>query len=335
MPLTFLPRQLTQRAELYHQLGTLLAAGVPLISGLEMVRNSPPSRSSIRPLNRLLAELGQGATFSDALSRLSNWTPRFDLALIQAGESSGRLDVCFRYLAEYYQERARLARQVWSDLMYPALVLHFAVLIFPTSLLTRLIWQGDVAPFVWAKLAILAPLYAALALALYLVQPSRHPRWRATLERMVRAVPGLGSARANLALARLSLGLESLLNAGVPIVEAWEIAAAASGSPGLERTVRAWHDPVSAGQTPAEAVRESGAFPELFVNLYSTGEISGQLDSTLKRLYRHYEEESGRKFRIVAQWAPRMVYFIIVFLVAYQIVSFWSGYYSQIGDLNF
>ena len=81
------------------------------------------------------------------------WLPAFDLALIKAGESSGGLDVCFRFLTEYYTERARLARQILSDLAYPAFILHMAILIFPTGLLIRLVWQGDVVGFVQAKLA--------------------------------------------------------------------------------------------------------------------------------------------------------------------------------------
>ena len=95
----------------------------------------------------------------------------------------------------------------------------------------------------------------------------------------------------------------------------------------------AWKPAVLAGQTPAEVIRESHAFPDLFANLYSTGEISGQLDETLKRLYRHYEEEASRKMRAFAQWLPRLVYSGIVLLIAYQVIVFWTGYFSQISDL--
>ena len=81
-------------------------------------------------------------------------------------------------------------------------------------------------------------------------------------------------------------------------------------------------------------MRESGAFPELFTSLYSTGELSGQLDDALRRLYRHYQEEASRKLHLAAQWAPRLIYMIVLLAVAYQIVSFWSGYYSQMNELG-
>jgi hypothetical protein len=53
----------------------------------------------------------------------------------------------------------------------------------------------------------------------------------------------------------------------------------------------------------------------------------------LRRLYRHYQEEAVRKLHIFAQWAPRLIYLCVMLLIAYQVVSFWSGYYSQINNL--
>jgi type II secretory pathway component PulF len=333
MPLILTPRQLAQRAEFYHQLAALLSAGVGLIAALETLRASPPARTFRRPISTLLECVQNGATLSDAGRALPHsWLPAFDHALIEAGENSGRLDSCFRFLSEYYTERARLARQILSELTYPAFVLHLAVLIFPTGLLTRMVWQGDVTSFVIAKLAIFLPLYLGIYFFLCLGQAGHGARWRSLLEVLVRRVPVLGSARANLALARLSVALESLLNAGVSIIPAWELAAAASGSPALQRTVLSWKSDVENGQTPAEAVRASHAFPELFSNLYSTGEISGRLDDTLRRLYLHYQEEAQRQFRIFAEWMPRLIYLVVVVFVAYQVISFWGNYFSQISN---
>lgn len=333
MPLITTPRQLAQHAEFYRQLGALLGAGVGLMPALEILCASPPSRAFRRPIAALLKSLQDGASLADAGRALPrSWIPGFDHALIEAGESSGRLDACFRFLAEYYDERTRLARQVLSDLAYPAFVLHVAILIFPTGLLTRMVWQGDVTGFIVAKLAVFLPLYAGVVLLLYFGQAGHGESWRFALELLVRRVPVVGQARANLALARLSVALESLVNAGVSIIPAWELAAAASGSAALQRTVLAWRSDVQNGQTPAEAIRASRAFPELFSNLYSTGEISGRLDDTLRRLYRHYQEEAHRQFRIVAEWMPRLIYLVVVLFVAYQIISFWENYFSQIGN---
>src|SRR5437016_8751900 len=153
------PSQLNKRADFYHQLASLTAAGVPIIQSLESVRHNPPARSYIRPIEHVIHDLEQGSTFAEALERLGGWMPAFDLALFAAGEKSGRLDQCMRILANYYKEQAVLAKRVFSELAYPFFVLHMAVAIFPISSFTGLILQGQTTPFIVQKLTILLPLY--------------------------------------------------------------------------------------------------------------------------------------------------------------------------------
>src|SRR5437870_8350802 len=116
MPLIVTPGQLAQRSELYHQLAQLTSAGIGLVRALEQVQRHPPARSFREPLGRVIRELGRGYTFTESLRQAGGWLPEFDLALIQAGEHSGRLDACFRLLSDYYTERARTTRQMIADL---------------------------------------------------------------------------------------------------------------------------------------------------------------------------------------------------------------------------
>jgi type II secretory pathway component PulF len=165
---------------------------------------------------------------------------------------------------------------------------------------------------------------------LYAAQARRGEKWRSFLERILRPVPMLGTARHSLALARLAAALEALINAGVRIIEAWELAAAASGSPAIYRAVTAWKPEVMAGRTPSEVVSASRQFPEVFANLYHSGEISGQLDDTLRRLHAYYQEEGSRKMHFVSQWVPRMIYFGVAILVGYKVIMFYMGHINDI-----
>ena len=154
--------------------------------------------------------------------------------------------------------------------------------------------------------------------------------WRGRVENVLRRIPVLGTARQDLALARLATALESLLNAGVPIVTAWELAATASGSPALARTVQGWKGPLEEGSTFSELISGSDRFPALFANLYHTGEVSGTLDQTLLRLHTLYQTEGVARMKALAQWTPKLVYFGIVFFVAWKIISFYTGYFGEI-----
>jgi len=329
MSITFTPGQFRRRADFYYQLAQLTVAGLGLVQSLEQLERNPPGASYRRPIGQLLDSLRQGETLADALRRTPGWLPSLDVALLGAGEHSGRLDAAFRLLAEYYADRARLARQVIADLAYPVFLLHFAVFIRPFP---QLFLTGNWAVYLQQTLGVLLPLYIVVFAGIYAVQSRHGESWRSFLEMLFAWVPVLGRARRSLALARLCAALEALLSAGVTIIEAWELAVVASASPALTRTVRGWRSDLENGRTPAEMVRESNRFPDLFSSQYAAGEISGKLDETLRRLQQYYQEEGTHHLQTLAQWVPRAIYLVIVLAIAYQILTFWMGHFGQIGD---
>jgi protein transport protein HofC len=305
------------------------AAGLSLIQALDQLHNSPPSRSFIRPTRRLLDGLNRGLTFTEALRSLGRWLPSFDLALLAAGEQSGRTDAACTLLAKYYENRAALARQVISALIYPAVIVHAAILLapFPQFFLT-----GDFVAYARQTLGFLLPTYGVIWLVVLACQGGYGEVWRSLLERLLHPIPVLGKARRSLALARLTVALDALLNAGVPMTDAWSLSAAASGSPALRREVATWRPRLLAGESPGDLLPRARHFPTLFRNLYRTGEVSGTLDDTLKRLRAYYEEEAQRKMKALAQWVPFAIYAIIMIVLAIRIVGFWVNYYNGILD---
>jgi type IV pilus assembly protein PilC len=329
MPLIITPGQLSRRSDFYHQLGQLTGAGLGLLQALEQLKRNPPDRSYREPITRVLEQIASGCTFTEAAQHCGHWLPAFDLALLEAGEHSGRLDACFRLLADYYTDRARLARQMIGDLAYPAFLLHFAIFIFPFA---QFFASGNWVAYLVQTVGVLIPLYAVVALIIFAAQSRHGEAWRACFETLLHPIPVLGQARRYLALARLAAALEALLGAGVTIIEAWELAATASGSPALRRIVLGWRPQVNAGQTPAEAVSASGNFPDLFASQYATGEVSGKLDDTLGRLHAYYQEEGSRKLQAVSRWTPRAIYFSVVLIIAYRIINFYTGYFNQVRD---
>ena len=329
MPLIITPGQLTQRAEFYYQLSQLTGAGLGLIYALEQLKRNPPARSYRQPIQQLLEQLGHGYTFNEALQRIGQWLPAFDVALLQAGEQSGRLEACFRLLADYYTDRARLTRQVIGDLAYPAFLFHFAIFILPFA---QFFTSGNWLAYLFQTIGVLIPIYAVVAMMIYAAQSRHGEKWRGWVESVLHPIPVLGKARRSLALSRLAAALEALLSAGVTVIQAWELAATASGSPALRRVVLAWRPLVDDGQTPSEALNASRKFPELFANQYATGEVSGKLDDTLRRLHTYYQEEGSRKLHALAQWTPRAVYLMVALMIAYRVVRFWIGHFKDIQD---
>src|SRR5262249_27508320 len=154
------------------------------------------------------------------------------------------------------------ARQMMANLAYPVILFHLAIFLFPFA---EFFTSGNWIRYFSKTFGVLIPLYGVTAFLIFSAQSRHGETWRAWLERVLAPIPVLGTARFYLALSRRAAALEALLSAGVNIIEAWELAGTASGSPALRRTVADWRPRVSSGtQTPAEAVSTSHRFPELF-----------------------------------------------------------------------
>lgn len=330
MPLIVTPGRLERKADLFHQLGQMTSSGIGLIQALQLQQRSPPSRAWRAPLSRVVHNLESGQTFSEAIRSIPQWISSFDLALLHAAESSGRLPAIFELLAANYRQRAGLGRDFLASIAYPVLILHLAVCIFPISALQGLVLRGEMVTFFIQKCAMLLPLYLLVLGGMFLLRETHAKPWRATIERLLGLVPVLGSALRHLALARLAVALEALLSAGAPIIESWDLAAAASGSPALDRAVRGFKPLLNAGGTPAEALRNCSEFPDQFSQQYASGEISGKLDETLRWLHRHHQEEGTRKLRTALSGLGFLIYFSVVLAIAWQVISFYMGYFNQL-----
>ena len=330
------PWQLSRRAELYHQLGAMLSAGVPLIRGLEMTAANPSARPLREIVYQLVTHLKTGLTFTESMTQAQGSMPEFDVALLSVGEKSGRLDSSFRQLADYYAARAKIIRDTISGLVITLATLHVFLLVFPLGLMVLFV-QGlffnnysQCIPFLIQKAVVFGVGYLGVFLLIYACQGNRGEYWRSLVEAVTGVVPLLRTARRYLALARLSAALEALVSSGVSILEAWQLASAASGSPRLHRTVASWSHDLDAGVTPGELVNRAPYFPEMFANLYNTGEQSGQLDDTLHRLKVYFEEEGFRKLRVFTRVMNGTIYAILVVMVAINVIGFYVGYFNSL-----
>lgn len=327
MPVIVTPGFLANRGDFYFEMASQVEAGIPLISAL----HNPLATSFVRPIETLIGHIEQGGGLADSLDAMGECLPVFDRALIRAGEESGRLDQCFRVLAEYYRKRAELSKRVISFSIYPMLVVHVAIVVFPPQALVALI-QGDPMAFIIQKAVIFGFLYAVGFFGLIVVTREGGHGWQSLVERVFHRVPLLGAARRNLAFSRLTLSLEALISAGVGIVQAWPTAARACGSPAIERAVEKALPKMEHGWMPSDAIREHGIFSAHFTGLYQTGEQSGRMDEALRRMHSHYQEEGYRKMEAFAFWAPNVVYGIVVLVIAWHILQFFMEYFKTISD---
>jgi type IV pilus assembly protein PilC len=324
MPIIVTPGELNRRADFYHQIQQLTSAGLGITRSLEQLKRNAPSGSYRNATGLLLAQIEQGHALGESMRAIPNWLPDFDITLIEAGEQSGRLDRCFRMLGDYYVERAKVAKKVITSLAYPVFLLH---LLAGVSTLVLFFWYPNVCVL---PLVGLAFLYVAVFVMLYATQNKHSESWRAKVEFFLNRIPVMGKARKHLSIGRFSAALEALISAGVSIIEAWQLAAKASGSVALQRTVESWIPALRAGRTPAELLQETRVFPDIFTGQYVAGEISGKLDDTLERMRDYYQEDGGQKVRLLAQWIPIGIYLMILIGGGAFVIWFWNTYFHQV-----
>lgn len=322
-----------------------------MTQAMEMVSRNRSTGVPRKILQALTLRLQQGHTFCDAMlltsgqkresgvsARLAKdyWLSDFDMALLSTGEESGRLDISFKTLARYYNSRAKIIRDTISSLILTIVTLHVFLLVFPIGL-----WQSfalgvmhaeyrQCLPFIMEKIEVFGSLYGVVWFLAFACQGNRGENWRSGMEAIFSVIPWLRSALKYLVVARLAMALGALVGAGVPIIRSWELSSVACGSAGLKREILKWTPQLELGTTPAEMVAQIPYFPEMFTQLYQTGEISGKQDETLERLQNYFEAEGLRKLQFFCRMLNYGVYFGMAIMVGIFVVRFWVGYFNTI-----
>ena len=335
------PGKLSSRAVLFEQLGTMIGAGMPLAKALEMVARNRRSGFPPKVIQEIILQLQEGHTFSDAIQLAGQrhsggiTLSEFDIAMLSAGEESGRLDQAFKLLARDYASRAAIFRDVLSQSAVTTLTLHVFLIVFPLGYLVSFVlgimnnqW-GNCVPFVIEKIIAFGLLYGVLFSLLFAGQGTHGERWRAFTGALFNITPLLRTAIKDLAVARLAMALNALMSAGVPVIKAWEMAARVCGAPVLKREILRRTESLDTGTTPAEMVSQIKFFPDMFTQSFQSGEISGRLDETLTYLHTYYQDEGYRKLRAFCRLVSILLYLIIVFMVAKFVIGFYVGYFNQ------
>ncbi len=296
----------TERSIATRQLATLVGAGIPLVESLSALVEQIEHATLKSVFAQVRDRVNEGSSLADALSS----TRKFDtlyISMIRAGEASGALDKVLERIADYLEDQVRLASKVTSILVYPAVMLGFAMLVVAvlvsvvlpqiTSLLLSLgeelpfytRWVIGGADFVrgywWAILAAMGLLIAGFRAV------GRTARGRDTIDRTTLRIPIVGRVVRTIAIARFTRTLSSLLSGGVNIVQSLEIARHVANNSVIAAAINNARTSVLEGATLAKPLRQSGEFPPMVITMVEVGERAGDLESMLAKVAQTYDEQ--------------------------------------------
>ncbi|MCK4658673.1 MAG: type II secretion system F family protein [Phycisphaerae bacterium] len=293
------------------QLSTLQDAGLPILRSLQILHEQQKPGLMRNILHDVADDVEGGATLSEAFAKHPKGFNRLYVNMVAAGETGGVLDVILQRLAEFMEKSQRLKRKVTGAMVYPICVISFAVGIvagimivvvpkfeeifrdFGTTLpsVTKMLigvanWFVKASPPGWAVLLV-SPI--ALVLVLKLVRQSKGGRYVADAASL--KIPVLGQILEKTSVARFTRTLGTLINAGVPILEAINITKDTSGNEVYARALGSVHDAIREGDSFANPLRSSKVCDSIVVNMIDVGEETGDLDKMLMKVADNYDEE--------------------------------------------
>lgn len=290
---------------------TMIDAGLPLVQCLDILAQQQPKPAFASILKDIKNSVEGGSTFSDALRKHPRVFDELFVNLIQAGEAGGILDSILGRLSIYLEKRQKLVRQVKGALSYPTIVFVIAMGVMAV-MLTFVIpaFENMFAEFGGGKDALPAltrmmvaishgfitflPLTIALTIGLSIAfsYALKQPKGKRLFHKTLLILPIMGPVLNKIAVARFTRTLGTLLQSGVPILDALEICAKTSGNMILESGIMHVRQRISEGQNMVEPLTEAKVFPEMVVQMIGVGEQTGALDTMLNKIADFYEEET-------------------------------------------
>ncbi len=322
------------KAQLYHELSRLCAAGFPPIKAAGVALDAGTNAAGRRFLKALRDGVADGLTVAEAAGTSGAGITPLEVSVLNSAEEGGSLEDGFDHLAVHFEARARAASSIRVALIYPAVLIHLAVLL---PALVKAVQTRDLPGAALGAAAVLAGIYLVSFLLWRLYRSlSRKARTDAGADRLLRRVPLLGKARSSGALARFAEVLRIQLRCGRGPRRGIRSAAEASDSALLARAVRKFVLPeVEAGRRAGPGFAAAGKrhFPPAFAQSYATAEEAGDVDDEMARWAIVFADDAETALRRLAGAAPKVVYVLAAAYVAWQAYRMYAGYLDQIRSM--
>ncbi len=290
------------------QLATMLTAGIPLVQAFDIVGAGNDNEAMRKLIFAIKTEVEGGTTLAEALAKQPLYFDDLFVNLVSAGEQAGALETLLDKIATYKEKTEAIKKKIKKALFYPTAVMVVA-LIVTTILLIFVIpefeslFQGfgadlpaftraviDLSEFVRDKGWFLA-IGIAGAFSGFMYVKKRSRKLREILDRMSLKMPIIGPILEKASVARFARTLSTMFSAGVPLVEALESVAGATGNIVYENAVLQIRDEVATGQRLQRAMDNTDLFPNMVIQMIAVGEESGSLDEMSSKVADFYEDD--------------------------------------------
>ncbi|MCC6503844.1 MAG: type II secretion system F family protein [Aquimonas sp.] len=320
------------------QIATMMKSGVPLVTSFEILAGGQKNPRMKDMLDDIKSNIESGSTLHESLARHKVQFDELYRNLVKAGESAGVLDTILDTIASYKENTEVLKSKIKKALFYPSMVIAVGILVSAVLLIfvvpqfqaTFKSFGADLPAFTLMIIgasefmtAYWWAVFGAMALAgfAFVEARRRSESFARLLDRLILKVPVIGQVMQNAAIARFSRTLATTFKAGVPLVEAMDTVAGATGNIVYSDAVRRIRDDVSVGYQLNVAMRQVNVFPHMVIQMTAIGEEAGALDTMLFKVAEFYEQEVNNAVDTLSTMIEPMVMVILGGLVGSLVIG--------------
>lgn len=320
------------------QLATMLQSGIPLVQGFEIIAAGHDNPAMQKLILTIKQDLEGGTALAEALAKHPLYFDDLYINLVEVGEHSGSLDALLDKVAAYKEKTEAIKKKIKKALFYPAAVVVVAIVVTTVLMIFVIpqfedLFKGfgadlpaftrmvvDMSNFVRTKGWLVALLIGGGVWG-YLEAAKRSRRLRELRDRLSLKLPVVGPILVKAAIARFARTLSTMFNAGVPLVEALQSVAGATGNVVYETGVLAMKDEVATGQRLQRAMENTNLFPNMVIQMIAVGEESGSLDSMSAKVADFYEADVDNAVDAMSSLLEPLIMAILGILVGGLVIA--------------
>jgi type IV pilus assembly protein PilC len=320
------------------QLATMVSSGVTILRTLYVLEEQTESKLLKRALVEIRKSVEAGLPLSDALARHPKIFSPLYVSMVRSGEAGGLLESALERTADQLEKEDALRRQVRAAMIYPAVVITFALAVllalvafivpvfakvfkdFGGKLPALTQFTVGLSHFITTRWYLVIVIVAAVIWSFFAWKRSKwgRPQW----DRFRLRIPlRIGEVVQKVALARWSRTLSALVSAGVPILQAIEVTGKTAGNKVVENAMDSVHESVKRGGTIAAPLKEVRVFPAMVVHMVGVGEETGALDTMLTKIADFYEDEVSAAIKALTSILEPVMIILIGGIVGFIVIS--------------
>lgn len=309
------------------QLSTMIDAGLPLVQSLEILGKQQENATFKKVLQTIRSDVETGSTIAEAMKKHPDIFDNLYCNMIDAGEVGGILDTILSRLAAYMEKNMALVKKVKGAMTYPVICLCISFVVIVVMLVFVVpVFQKMFADF---NSALPAPTQMVVNISEFakgnfhfiigglfgfvwtVKRINKTEKGKTQIDKLMLVVPIIGPLMRRVAVAKFTRTLGTMMQSGVPILEALNVVGKTAGNKVIEKAVFRVTDAIKEGRPLAEPLEETGVFPSMVVQMINVGESTGALDIMLEKIADFYDEEVDQAVEnLTAAIEPLMMCFL-------------------------